>query len=623
VTVSRLSVLVQPDKAADERPARAWRKAVWLVVLCYLLAAVAVTFHLWMHPRAVVPSYGQGVQSDVLLNVWFMRDIATAVAHGHLPALVTTTLNWPQGVNLMWNTSLLLPGVLLTPVTLLAGPVTSLTVLLAAGFAGSAMSMFVVLRRWGASISAAFIGGAVFGFSPAMRMAAVDHYHLQFAVLPPLIIHFLLRLVTGRGQPVRNGAWLGLLVAAQIFIAEEILVDTILAAIVVLAVLAISRRSQVLARLRPSAIGLGVAAGVSLLLCGRALWVQFIGPLTEHNSPWHVAKFGNYLANLVSAPVGMLFHGSGAVAGRDSAEYFAYLGWPLLIVLLAATVYFWRDLRIRVAAITFLVLDLLSIGGHQTRIGSLHIPAVALPWHWLARLPLLSQALPNRLSILADGAAAVVLALAADKVRAALPADRRWLRPAVLVAVCLILLPAVPLAVPVASVGSPPAGWQTVIAKLHLPPGASVLVLPLSPRPVAMEWQAITGEPISVVGGFCIAPAPPGNAGRVRPGQAAQCDAIGTLSTDQQTTHNILNHLAAGLPTLGPSRTTFASAIKAWRPTAVITTDGGNPRMWRYLHGFFGKPTARSGQVVGWRLGPNWHQYHPGPAAPKPSSSAG
>jgi hypothetical protein len=38
----------------------------------------------------------------------------------------------------MWNTSELLPGLVLAPVTLLASPQTSLTIMLTAGFAGSA-----------------------------------------------------------------------------------------------------------------------------------------------------------------------------------------------------------------------------------------------------------------------------------------------------------------------------------------------------------------------------------------------------------------------------------------------------------------------------------------------------
>ena len=42
-------------------------------------------------------------------------------------------MNAPQGINLMWNTPMLLPGVLFAPLTLLAGPQASLTVLMTLG----------------------------------------------------------------------------------------------------------------------------------------------------------------------------------------------------------------------------------------------------------------------------------------------------------------------------------------------------------------------------------------------------------------------------------------------------------------------------------------------------------
>src|SRR5258707_6175842 len=166
--------------------------------MAYLLGAVAVTFPLWVHPAGRVPTYGAGPEPDVVLNLWFMRYIGTAVSHGHLPALVTTSLNWPHGVNMMWNTSLLLPGLILAPVTLLSGPATSLVVLLAAGFFLSAISMYLVLRRWEASVGAAFIGGAFYRFSPAIRIAAIDHYHPQFAALSPLILDAAVRRGTRR-----------------------------------------------------------------------------------------------------------------------------------------------------------------------------------------------------------------------------------------------------------------------------------------------------------------------------------------------------------------------------------------------------------------------------------------
>jgi hypothetical protein len=49
------------------------------------------------------------------------------------------------------------------PATLLAGPQVSLTVLFTAGFAGSAFTMFTVLRRWDVSVPAAGLGVAVVG----------------------------------------------------------------------------------------------------------------------------------------------------------------------------------------------------------------------------------------------------------------------------------------------------------------------------------------------------------------------------------------------------------------------------------------------------------------------------
>ena len=145
-----------PSAPAPGRPTARW--AGLLVAGLYLLASFALTWRLWADPAGRMVAGNPG---DTNLFAWFMRYSATAVSHGRLPALVTTGLNAPQGINLMWNTSVLLPGILLAPVTLLAGPQTSLTILLTAGFAGSASSLFWVLRRWGAGLIAAALGGAV------------------------------------------------------------------------------------------------------------------------------------------------------------------------------------------------------------------------------------------------------------------------------------------------------------------------------------------------------------------------------------------------------------------------------------------------------------------------------
>ena len=83
--------------------------------------------------------------------------------------------------------------------------------------------------------------------------------------------------MTGRGNPVRNGIWLGVLTAAQLFISEEALVDTAIAAVIILALLMVFRPRAIRSRLLPSLVGLATGAVIALVLCARGLWVQFHG----------------------------------------------------------------------------------------------------------------------------------------------------------------------------------------------------------------------------------------------------------------------------------------------------------------------------------------------------------
>jgi hypothetical protein len=622
--------------------------ATWLILGCYLLGAVALTWHLWADPAGraqVVP--GRGVSHDIDLFAWFLRYEATAISHGRLPDLVTTALNAPQGVNLMWNTSFLLPGVVFAPLTLAIGPQATLTVLLTLGFAGSAAAMFWVLRRWGASLAAAALGGAVFGFCPALRIAAVGHYHLQFAVLLPLIFDALLRLVTGRGRPVRTGAWLGLLTAAQLFIAEETVALAAVAGVVIVAVLAASRPRAVPGLVRGAVTGLTATAVVLLVTAGYPLWVQFRGPLVEQGSPWKPGHFRNRPGDFVNGPSGVLLHSRATVAYLDQhavrmVEYFAYLGWPMLVVLLLAAVCCWRDLRVRALAVAFVVLEVLSLGSRTVVVGGLHIPATLMPWHYLQGLPLLSQSLPNRFSLLADGAAAVVLAFFLDLAwrRAAPAADApaapsadapgapstdapgapsadapgapsadapaapeaapaadgpparapapAWRRAAAAAFIALALVPVIPLPLQTAAVIAAPAGWQQVFARLRLASDARVLVVPLQPATI-MRWQAGTGVPGSVIGGYCIAPTP-------GTGKAELC------GSGRKPTAGYLNALWLGKPgAVAPSTAQLRSDLRYWRPAAIVAVTSRDSRLGRYLSNVFGPPALQQGSVLAWR----------------------
>jgi hypothetical protein len=596
VSVIRPAVELPP--VAERPPARDRSWLPWLILLCYLAGAVAVTWRLWADPASLAQT---GDTADVDLFAWFMRYDGTAIAHGHLPALVTVAMNAPRGINLMWNTSLLFPGVVLAPVTLLAGAQTSLTIMLTLGMAGSAASLFWVLRRWGASMMAAALAGAVYGFSPAIVDSGIGHYHLQFAVLPPLIIDALLRIVTGRGHAVRTGIWLGVLTAAQIFTGEELLADTAMTSLVLIVVIAAGHPREVRAKVRNAAFGLATALAAVLLICGHALLVQFHGPLTQHNHPVEPVPITNRAAFFVNPPATVLFHtrasaASAAAYSRGLPEYLAYLGWPLLIVLVAASIRYFRNPKVRAVAVTWVVLEVLSFGGGTMTSGSwFYVPGWLLPFHWLQDSPVLSQVLPDRLSILADGAAAAVLAFSLDLARSSprLAWNWRWGSVPVAIAVAVIaVLPLMPMPYQVAPTAPVPAGWDTAFTRLRLTPDPRVLVVPLAAQrwPEVLRWQADTGEPASMIGGYFVGPN--------RYGQ--QVVFIRDPTTTAATHLDILWNEPAQARLLAHG--VIRSDLAYWRPAAVVAVTGPGSRLGHFLIGLFGPPTFRVGQVLAWRL---------------------
>ncbi len=603
--------------------------AVW-----YLVGALAITLWLWRDPASRVVS---GNPNDADQLAWFFRYDATAIAHGHLPALITTAMNAPQGVSVMWNTFMMLPGSLLAPVTWLAGPQAALTVFMTAGFAGSALALFAILRRWGVGPAAAAVGGAVYGFSPAVVHSAIGHYDLQFAVLPPLIVDAGLRLAAGRTSARRGGLLLGLLVTAQLFITEETLAVTAIAGVVMVMVLAASRPRTVPGAVRRVAAGLGVAAGVTLAIAGYPLYVQFFGPLRQHGSPFTTDFFKNDLSSFVVPSSHQFIHTASSAAAAlryqgELPEYLGYLGWPLIVVLVLAAVLGWRRLPVRATAAACVVLGVFSLGG-TLMFGGHEYHAIKLPWYWLQSLPLLSAALPDRFSLVADGTAAALLAFAVD---AAIPAfaafaarprflGRRrgrpaglglpWLaagwRPAavVLAGTVLAVLPIVPAPLAANTATPVPPGWSAAFAALRLPPSASVLTvpLPMSTFTEPLRWQADTGQPASLVGGYFIGPAWNGRSyidGSGLPVAGRYLNAIWACSPAA-----LPLALKSGTPPGACTATNFTSLtpakmrdqVKAWQVSAVVAVTTPGSLLAQYLTTLLGPPAVTTGDVIAWR----------------------
>lgn len=450
--------------ASQPAPAPARRALVHAGVLLLGAVLAAALFRFWkLDPAGVTLAGGGG---EVPFYLWVLRWFPAAVAHGRNP-LVTDFLNVPEGVNLMWNTSLILPAALLTPVTLLAGPVASYNLLLGGALALSTLSAFVAVRRFVPGDLAALAGALVYGFGPYMRAQSLGHVNLTLgAVLAPAL---LLRahdvLVTQRRGPLRDGLALGALAAAQLLVAEELLATTVLTAALLAVVLAASGglpgaagSSRRAAARAPYALrAAGVAALLCLALAAVPLWVQFAGPYRYHGPA--TTETGR----LVTDPAGVVVPGrlqalhtaasarfTAGLPGND-AERDAYLGGGLVLVVLVTAVAWWRRPAVRVAATMALAMLVLSLGSRLWWAG--HHSRIPLPWIVPAHLPLLDSIITSRLALFTALFAGGLLAFCLERLGGV---GRGRRRPALAAAVAAVaLVPLVPVQASVSSVRTP------------------------------------------------------------------------------------------------------------------------------------------------------------------------
>jgi hypothetical protein len=446
-------------------------------------------------------------------------------------------------------------------------------------------------------MGAATLAGAVYGFSPALLHSAIGHYNLQFAVLPPLIVDRVLRMaIPGGAVRLRDGVWLGVLCAAQLFIAEELLAESALAVALLVAALAAGAPRLARDRVRPLMRGLAVALATVLVVAGYPLWVQFFGPLVQHGSRFPPDAFQADATGFVTPSGYLLFHTTSSAAAAaqfpyGAPEYLSYLGWPLLAALIVIAVLCRRHVVVAACAMVFVALELLSLGAQGHIRGTTKV--VSLPWGWLTGLPLFRLGLPDRLSILADLFAATMIGFGLDALTArAREARGHWWRAALWSAAFVAVLPLTPLPLPSAAAAALPAGWQAVFAALRLPAGARVLTVPVPaayPVTTPMRWQAESGSPASLIGGYFQGPDRNGH---------ATLDGTGLRPTGVYLDKLWLGDSSRSAPAIGQ----VEDDLRYWRPVAVVAVTRPDSPLGRYLAGLFGPPSVQTGQVMAWRL---------------------
>jgi hypothetical protein len=478
--------------------AGAFDTAVCLIYVCF---ASWLFSGLWPHPstRAIADNV-----ADQSLIEWFL-------AHGVLVwkgdfALVTHRLNAPDGVNLMSNASHILHGVLMAPVTVLFGASVSFAILTVVNLAATAAGWYLLLSRTlGLHRWAAFAGGLFAGFAPGMISQSNSHLHMTAQWLVPPIIFCVVRLTraTNFRGVVTFGAGLGLLVAAQLFLGEEVLYLTALVLTLFTIVYVVCRPRWSLSVAPRVLGGIGIGAALALAIVAYPLSIQFTGPQHIPNAPFAARFFYSDMASfVVFSPLSIAGSPEAATLATSSAEYNTYLGLPLIVVFLACVVWRRRQPLVVAAAVTGVVMAYLSMGPHLILEGKeIGFPSL---YGLIADIPVIDGALPTRYALALIPLIAIVITVALD----AAAKTKGVARLVVPIAVVAALIPLMPLRLATTDRQPIPTfitegGWR------QCTPEGGVLVpvpLPTPQQPDLMRWPAAANAAFAIPEGFFIAP---------------------------------------------------------------------------------------------------------------------
>lgn len=467
-----------------------------LAPLAYLLLAVAG------HAPAfrALTSTTQCACKDAPQTDWFLAWTPTALSWGRTP-LLSTYLHWPDGVNLMWNTLLPLPGLLAAPVTLTAGPLAAHTLLAVAAFAGSATSMWWVAGRWAPWPWARFAAGLLYGFSPYLVAQGTGHLNLSLVAVPPLVLLVLDDLLVRRRPPVGTGLLLGLLALVQLFTTEEVLASTFVLCCLGALLLVVLHPGRLGGLLRMAG-GLAVAAGLVAAVAAYPLTVQFAGPQRVTAPVQDAAPYAaDLLGPLVPGPYLLLGSSTTATWAGNASENGSYLGAGLLVLLASVAVRRRREPVVRFLVALGLVAFVLSLGTRLHVAG--HRYDVPLPFALLTHVPVLHNLAAARFSLYVVLCAALLLAVGLDRWhRAGSPG-----RPVAAVLALAVLVPLLP-DWPYSYVPADTPSYFTTAAVRRVPPGSVALTYPVPrfPDSAPMLWQAQARFRYRSLGGYVITP---------------------------------------------------------------------------------------------------------------------
>ncbi len=467
---------------------------------------VYLTLSLLIFERAVIghPATGYvGRGPDPQLYIWFMGWWAHAISHGLNPFLASVI--WaPSGVNLAWTANMPLAAWLVYPITRGFGPIVSYNFLCLVSPALAGWSAFVLCRYVVRGCWPATFGGLLFAFSPYVLSRMLGNMDLTLVWPIPLAVYTTLRRIDGNVGARGFFAALAILITAQFLLFAEIVASAALFGAIALGLAAPAMAPGERRRLLSTAALIGAAYAAAAVIVSPYLYYMFAFPAPSGPifSSWDSA------IDLVSFFIPTTVNELGRIPfflpithqfRAEMSECGAYLGLPLLAIVILFARERWNVAGGRFLIHLLIVICALAMGPRLEIAGRI---VMGLPGSAVARMPLLSKALPARFMLYAYLALAVMAArwLAEAGGRDA----RRWALGLAIVPFMLPNLSAAYWATPAAL----PAFFSAGLYRQYLAPGETVIVLPYGMLGEGMLWQAATDMYFRMAEGY-VSFAPP------------------------------------------------------------------------------------------------------------------
>lgn len=400
-----------------ERGARPTRFRIYygaLLVCAYLIPVLVIEHSPLHHP---LTSY-VGNNQDSGQFMWYLGWFWHAVAHGQNP-LTTNLLNYPFGLNLMANTSVLTESFLFGPLVYLVNPVFAFNVVVATSVILSGVFGLLLFRAIGVSPWLALLGGLLLEVNPFSVNQLVDgHINLAMSCTIVLsIVWMTVRYIRSHRQSVWDGVVMGLLLAALFYTSLEVFATFVFMGGVFLVISLPAYRREFRTHLRAytRALVAAIITGCAIAFPGVATFLQ-----APHGPYAHIMPRDTWVSDLFSFFIPTPAQWAHTHLSSQIVDHFtggvsemgAYLGIAMLI---GVTVALWIARKERWAWLLLFMgvfASVLSMGPHLHVDGA--VTNVQLPWSVVDRIPLLGQATAGRFAVYEDIAFVGLVVLGLD-----------------------------------------------------------------------------------------------------------------------------------------------------------------------------------------------------------------